>query len=32
MFAALPGTSLGPIANDPKELPEDLEAWVNEGA
>ena len=32
MFAAMPGTSLGPIANDPKELPKDLEAWVNEGA
>jgi rubrerythrin len=32
MFAAMPGVGLGPIANDPRELPDDLEAWVNEGA
>jgi hypothetical protein len=32
MFAHIPGPGLGPIANDPKGIPEDLEAWVNEGA
>jgi hypothetical protein len=29
MFAAIPGRSLGPIANDPRDIPEDLEAWVD---
>ena len=32
MFSTMPGAGLGRIANDPKEIPEDLEAWVNEGA
>jgi hypothetical protein len=32
MFTANFGASLGPIADDPHDLPEDLEAWVNEGA
>ncbi len=32
MFTANFGSALAPIAEDPTELPEDLEAWVNEGA
>jgi hypothetical protein len=32
MFSHIAGPGLGPIANDPKGIPEDLEAWVNEGA
>jgi len=31
MFAHIAGPGLGPIANDPKGIPDDLEAWVNEG-
>lgn len=30
MFAAMPGAGLGPISNDPRDLPADLEAWVEE--
>jgi hypothetical protein len=32
MFAAVPGTMFGSIKQDAQELPEDLEAWVEEGA
>jgi hypothetical protein len=32
VFARLPGSGLGSIRNDPRELPEDLEAWVVESA
>ena len=30
MFDAVPGRAFGPIANDPQDLPEDLEAWAEE--
>jgi len=29
LFAAVPGRAFGPIANDPRGIPEDLEAWVD---
>ncbi len=32
VFAAVPGRRLGSLADDPRDLPEDLEAWVEEGA
>jgi hypothetical protein len=32
MFTANFGAEMGNLSNDPKDLPEDLEAWVNEGA
>jgi rubrerythrin len=32
MFSSILGPGLGRIADDPKQIPEDLEAWVNEGA
>ncbi len=32
MFSSIMGPGLGRIADDPKQIPEDLEAWVNEGA
>ena len=32
MFAGIIGPGLGKIADDPKDIPEDLEAWVMEGA
>jgi hypothetical protein len=28
MFLGIVGPGLGPISNDPKDIPEDLEAWV----
>ncbi len=28
MFEGVPGRAFGPIANDPRDLPDDLEAWV----
>ena len=31
MFEANLGENLGDISKDPRHLPEDLEAWVNEG-
>jgi hypothetical protein len=32
MFEANFGSRLAPLSDDPQDLPEDLEAWVNEGA
>jgi hypothetical protein len=32
MFAGIMGPGLGKVADDPKEIPADLEAWVMEGA
>ena len=32
MFNANFGSAMAPLSEDPRELPEDLEAWVNEGA
>lgn len=31
MFQGVPGRAFGPIANDPRDLPDDLEAWVESG-
>ena len=32
MFSNIMGPGLGKIADDPQDIPEDLEVWVNEGA
>jgi hypothetical protein len=32
MFSGIMGPGLGKIADDPKDIPADLEAWVMEGA